>query len=79
MKILRLLPTTYLKHRYRMEEELLAVAEVQRMTSLKLPKWPKLTVVHPLMMVTSIIYRSMTLAASAEREHKALEAVMKMV
>ena len=70
MKIPRLLLTIYLKHSYRMEGEVLAVGllvEVLIMTSLKLLKWPKLTVVHHLTMVTSITYRSMTLVASAER------------
>ena len=73
MKIPRLLLTIYLRHSYRMEGVGLAVGlpvEVLLiMTSLKLPRWPKLTVVHRLtMMVTSITYRSiMLVVASAER------------
>ena len=52
-----------------MGEELLAV-EMEGdliMTSLKLQKWPKLTIAHHLKMQTLIIYKLITLVLPAER------------
>ena len=91
MKILRLLHMIYPKHHYKMVGELVAVELVVQaaeviMTFLMSLKWPKLTVVHRLMMETSMTYKS-TLALLAERapvargreqQDKVLEAVMRM-
>ena len=79
----------YRKHHNRMGGELLAV-EMEGdliMTSLKLQKWPKLTVVHHQMMQTLITYRSIMLVLPVEKAQvargrrqvdKVVEAVTRM-
>ena len=89
MKILRLLHMIYPKHHNRMEGESQAVelVVVSIMTSLKLRKWPKPTVVHHQMIQTSITYKWITLVLLVERapvargkqqQGKVLEVVTRM-